>query len=178
MSHSVTTIEDDLRIAAGQDFEQWTIRAFVAVLLLTGSLEEAEAVVLNAIDVADIGRGSGEGLLKRAIGLAINSRPRLTERARTVTSRSSILPWELNSVIYLSRKLRQCFVLRFLLGWSREATARILCLRPSLVDERTKAAVVRLTFMRQVFNRPSVVDPIEGVAERPFSKCSRDGSHC
>ncbi|HYO80554.1 MAG TPA: hypothetical protein VES20_04065 [Bryobacteraceae bacterium] len=172
MNESVTTTHHDL-IAPGQDFEQWTVSAFVTALLLTGSVEHAEAIVLKAIRVSDIGRASSERLLTSVIAVAVNSRPRFAERAQTVTSRSSILSWELNSVIYLSRKLRQCFVLRFLLGWSREATARMLCLDPRVVDERTKAAAVRLTLMRQVFGPPVVRNPI---ACFEFGNCL--GDHC
>jgi hypothetical protein len=125
-------------------------KAFLAALLLTANVKQAEDAVVEAITLFDMEQAAPEGLVSIAVAAAVKMRPGI-ESPRDVRIRSSILPWELNSLRYLSPHLRHCFVLRILLGWSREMSAGFLQLETPQVDDRTRAAVARLTYIHQVF---------------------------
>jgi hypothetical protein len=134
-----------------QNDSSWLRKAFWIALLLTGSVTQAEAAVSDAIGVMDLDDGLSEPLLGITVAIAVNCRPQIGHPRVEVELRSSILPWELNAVVYLSPPLRHCFVLRVLLGYSRELSSAILGLQASQVDERTRLAVVRLRLIHDVF---------------------------
>ena len=135
-----------------QEFSRTINTAFVTAVLLTADVAQAEAAVLEAIHLTDLEQRGSEALLKATVVAATGSQPSSRRSHETWNYRSSVLPWQLNSVTYLSTRLRQCFVLRVLRGWSRDCSASVLQLTPGAVDEYTLAAVVRLTYIQQVFS--------------------------
>jgi hypothetical protein len=126
-------------------------RAFITALLLTGRVEQAEDAVIEAIGQFDTEQSTAEQLLTLTVAAAIKKSHAIPQSSEVVMNRSSILPWELNSVTYLSPYLRHCYVLRILLGWSREISARFLQLETGQLDEHTQAAAARLTYIHKVF---------------------------
>ena len=109
-------------------------RTFTTALLLTGSAERAEAAVLEGIRVMDRSRVSAEALL-RTTGEASISAKIPCERVEEKESASSLLPVELRRVLRLPPDFRRCFVLRVLVGLSREVCARMLQTEIHRVDE-------------------------------------------
>jgi hypothetical protein len=112
-------------------------KAFHAALLLTGSVEEAEAAVLGGISCLDLkDEAQGErlvrGALKRAIarrGEAVGREPEATDDAL------ALLPLELGCVRRLPAEFRDCFVLRVLVGLPRDVCASLLNWDGRRVDE-------------------------------------------
>ena len=175
-------MEHSVRINAGQVRDVDSMRRlFLTAVLLTGSVQQAEDAVLDAINLIDMEQGTPEALLKRTVVAAINKRSANPQSPEDAKSRSSMLPWELLSVIYLSPRLRHCFVLRILHGWSREISASLLGVEASQIDEQTRAAVVRLRYIHEVFcaaaNRLSTPQPTNGFGFRsdgPTRRMSRE----
>jgi hypothetical protein len=127
-------------------------KAFLTALLLTGTVEQAETAVLQGITSLDLDENrANEDLLSLTVSAAIETKPDVQISPEELKRPASILPGELQGVMYLSRHLRHCFLLRVLLGWSREIAARLLHLEIRQIDERTRSAVVRLAFIDNVF---------------------------
>jgi hypothetical protein len=114
-------------------------------------VEQAEDAVVEAISQFDTEQSTAEQLLTMTVAAAIKKSHAIPQSPEVVKNRSSILPWELNSVTYLSPYLRHCYVLRILLGWSREVSASLLQLETSQIDEHTQTAALRLTYIHKVF---------------------------
>ena len=110
-------------------------RVFTTALLLTASVEQAEAAILDGIRALDPGRLSDDTLFLEAIGAAVapqRNGPRLSE---DLSRASAILPAQLRSVPQLPVNLRHCFVLRILAGLPSEACAQLLNLEARFVEE-------------------------------------------
>jgi len=131
--------------AESQDLHHMVGKAFLTVLLLTGSAERAEAAILEGNTKMDLDNASGEALFREAVNAAVEP-PSITSRQlpEDLERASSMLPFELRSVLHLPPALRHCFVLRFLVGLPREACARLLHLEIRQVDERARTAMLEL----------------------------------
>jgi hypothetical protein len=104
--------------------------AFLAALMLTGTIEAAEQSVSGAI--ARLGCGVGvDELLVATAKCAIE----IPDGCLSGPEIPSGLPAELRRLFLLSSVGRKCFVLRILMGLTLEATSGILNLPKDEVDE-------------------------------------------
>src|SRR5258708_6692396 len=131
--------------------------AFRAAHLLTGNLQQAEEAVLEAIalfdpEKLDVGHDSERVLMDYALWAA------LRRVVAPETLASSGLPVELQAVLDLESPLRFCFVLRTLLGISRQSCSLLLGIDVNRVDRNTCLAVWQLARLE--------------ATEEPCSTCS------
>ena len=117
-------------------------RAFTLAVFLTGSIKSAEAAVLRAICALEAGDVHGDGLVSGTVEACVHIQRGLAARAdgEMVIYRAA-LPVELQRVLQLPLEMRQCFVLRNLVGLSLKASAGLLDLEPQEVTARTSAAM-------------------------------------
>jgi len=113
--------------------------AFWVALLLTGNAAVAEEVVRDAIEFLDTDDLSTDALLIFVSTLAL--------QLGGDESDQPMLPEELRSVIRLPRMMRQCFVLRILLGWPEGRCARLLHAEDWQISEAVVEAVSRLAIV-------------------------------
>jgi hypothetical protein len=106
-------------------------KAFWIALLLTGSIEAAEAAVLNGIAALELDHISGDSLLLATAKSAIQRRTDFIEQSEGL----SILPLELRRLFLLAPRYRDCFVLRVLIGLTPEQCSGILHLSIHEVDD-------------------------------------------
>jgi hypothetical protein len=131
--------------AESQDLHHMVGKAFLTALLLTGSVERAEAAILEGNTKMDLDNASEEALFREAVNAAIKPQSETSKQPPEELERaSSMLPFELRRVLHLPPALRHCFVLRFLVGLPREACARLLHLEIRQVDERARTAMLEL----------------------------------
>jgi hypothetical protein len=104
--------------------------AFLAALMLTGTIEAAEQAVSEAIATSGCGVAVDE-LLVATAKCAIQIPDGRSPRAGLPSS----LPPELQRLFLLSSIDRKCFVLRMLMGLTLETTSGILNLHIDEVDE-------------------------------------------
>ena len=104
--------------------------AFLAALMLTGTIEAAEQSVSGAI--ATLGCGVAVDELLVATAEVRNSNPRWLFAGAGDTLQSACRAWRL---FLLSSVGRKCFVLRVLMGLTLEMTSGILNLQKDEVDE-------------------------------------------
>jgi hypothetical protein len=130
------------------DMEQAACSAFVAAYLLTADVTRAESAVLKSIGLMNAATPSGEELFQGAVNAATErdeSTARCTEEPEPAFSK---LPSELQRVLQLAHRPRQCFVLRMLIGLSRDVCASLLNFSTREVDRWTSAAMVELAGAR------------------------------
>src|SRR5260370_39030118 len=96
--------------------------AFVAGLLLAGSLDAAEAAVLDGIAARQPDAPCGDPLLEQTARLSIRRRAEFPERSEGV----SILPLELKRLLLLAPICRDCFILQVLIGLTPTTCSGIL----------------------------------------------------
>ena len=113
--------------------------AFRTAHLLTASVHQAESAVLKAIESFDPDGDSEETLFQSAMHAAVHGQVEVKLQSAS-NQPASLVPVELQSVLDLSQNLRRCFVLRVLVGMSRQACARLLRLTVRSVDYYTCAA--------------------------------------
>ena len=131
------------------DLHKAVDKAYITALLLTASAKRAEAALLAATRAAIFDSAPGEVLIRGAVNAAVEPPSETSEQLpEDLEHASSMLPFELRRVLHLSQALRQCFVLRFLVGLPREVCARLLHLEIRQVDERARAAMSELPTMR------------------------------
>lgn len=122
---------------------------YFAAVLLTGSAEEAEAAVLEAIaslnDVQDM--TADERLLQLGIAAALKPHHQLRLLNRNDFGTVS-LPVELQNVCRLPRALRTSFVLRVLLRMPLHRCVTLLGIEKFQLDENVAAAILLLTLDR------------------------------
>ena len=118
--------------------ERTLAKAFHAAHLLTASLRQAEAAVLEAIDRFDPNRDTDETLYRYALRASVEAP---AEHQEESTPRQ---PAELQHVLKLAREFRHCFVLRILVGMSKQACAELLGFNVRSVEEYTCTAMQRL----------------------------------
>jgi len=113
--------------------------AFRAALLLTCTLERAEAAVLEGIEsLCDL---PGESILMETVKSALHQNATSEDQSGAALSH---LPPELRRVGRLPRDMRQCFVLRILLGHDRKTCAQLQHVSPDESDLLLRIAVRRL----------------------------------
>jgi len=120
--------------------EKAIARAFLTAHLLTGSRENGENAVLEAIDAWDGQKQDEDELFEHVVSASVRGRGTAGADHGDV----SLLPAELRAVVSLPRHLRHCFVLRTLAGLSQAECARMLRLHPLFVGQCTCAAMKRL----------------------------------
>jgi hypothetical protein len=114
-------------------------RAFRAILLLTGSAAHAEDAVLSAIQSTEPEEASDQRLLLGAVEAALEREG----HANSGCVPPALCP-ELGRVLRLMPARRHCFVLRILIGFSREVCSRLLHLNVEEIDEITCTAAREL----------------------------------
>ena len=124
--------------------EAATQRVFRTVLLLTGSSESVEQVVMDGIDALDSEDLLADGFLIYASTIAVK-KSRANPEAQYAEWED--MPLEIQRVLQLSLALRHCFVLRILLGMSVDEVSRITQSAAETVLENTYAAVLALSVM-------------------------------
>jgi len=128
--------------AANQQLQHPGIdRAFLAAHLLTGGSEQAECVIMGAI--ASWGPEQSEDELFEQVLRAAVRNPVEDEQllANQADLPGASLPSELQAVLRLAPQLRQCYVLRVLVGLPRQACAALLRLSLQRIDQYTCAAL-------------------------------------
>jgi hypothetical protein len=123
-------------------------RAFVTAFLLVGDAERAEAAVLRSIALTNFDDASGDELIPRVVNDAIEPEEMPERFPRKLEPAFSMLPFELQRVLQLPHYLRQCFVLRVLVGLPREICARLLHSNVQQIDRCTRAAMLQLPAFR------------------------------
>ena len=103
--------------------------AFLAALMLTGSIEAAEGAVSEAIATSGSGVPEDE-LLVATANCALQHRDQCLPQEI-----SSSLPPELQRLFLLPSAGRKCFVLRILMGLTLEMSSEILNLKRDEFDE-------------------------------------------
>ena len=124
---------------AGQSIPHVLERAFLTAHLVTGSLQKAEELTLNAIAAWRPDEEPEEKLFQNVLDAA--ARTQAEANPIDPDSSGSYLPHELKAVLQLAPQLRHCFVLRVLAGLSAKVCARLLCLQADMVDGHTCDAV-------------------------------------
>jgi hypothetical protein len=114
--------------------------AFVVGLLLTGSIEQAERAIVDSIHCSETEDVCGQQVFRRVIQWAVDPQE---QRSRRVIDQASvrILPFELGCVLHLPPDLRHCYVLRILVGLSREVCAWLLHTDVEQISHHTQSAV-------------------------------------
>lgn len=107
--------------------------AFWVAVLLTGDKARAEEVVQEAIEFLDADDLSTDALLIFVSTLALHSGGDKSELPE--------MPEELQNVMRLPRMMRQCFVLRILLGFPEGRCARLLHAEDWQISEAVVEAV-------------------------------------
>ena len=125
-------------------------RTFQTLYLLTASIQRAESATLKAIDTFDPDADSEETLLRFAIQAAVQGpvEPMPLLVSCEPESTGPLLPVELRAVLNLSPNLRRSFVLRILVGLSRQGCAGLLRLNAAQVDQYTCDALRSLAGLR------------------------------
>ena len=121
-------------------------KIFVAAYLLTGSEKQAECLVLESIRGLDIQSFRNGRLSWKALDAAIAWEGAGSEHAAGAAP-SMRLPVELARVLRLSPRLRQCFVLRFLMAMPPAYCAGLLRLETEQVDANCALAARELAKM-------------------------------
>ena len=111
--------------------ETYVRDAFLAALMLTGTIEGAEQAVSDAIATSECGGGVAELLVATAKCAMTQGQEECLRQAEKPSS----LPPELQRLFLLPRASRNCFVLRILLGFTAEMSSEILSLGRDEFDE-------------------------------------------
>ena len=117
--------------------------AFVAGLLLAGSLDAAEAAVLDGIAVLDPDAPCGDTLLEETAKSSIRRRAEFPERPEGV----SILPLELKRLLLLAPICRDCFILQVLIGLTPATCSGILHISQQEREDALHVALQSLPFI-------------------------------
>jgi hypothetical protein len=123
-------------------------RAFVTAFLLVGDAERAEAAVLKSIALTNFDDASGDELIRRTVNDAVEPEEMPERFPRKREPAFSMLPFELQRVLQLPHYLRQCFVLRVLVGLPLEVCARLLHSNVEQIDRGARAAMLQLPASR------------------------------
>jgi mannose-1-phosphate guanylyltransferase len=117
--------------------------AFVAGLLLAGSLDVAEAAVLDGIAALDPDAPCSDTLLEQTAKASIRRRAEFPERSKGV----STLPLELKRLLLLAPICRDCFILQVLIGLTPATCSRILHISQQERADALHAALQSLPFI-------------------------------
>jgi hypothetical protein len=119
-------------------------KAFVTAFLLSGNAKRAEHAVSESIARMTFEDSSGEELLQGAVKAAVRPQEGPWSAPNEWESTSSRLPLELRRVLCLDPYIRQCFVLRILVGLPSEACAAFLNSDADQVDRSACEAMSQL----------------------------------
>jgi DNA-directed RNA polymerase specialized sigma24 family protein len=120
---------------------------FIAAVLLTGSADRAERAVVEGIETLAGDDVSEHMVLQATIRAAFKQEMMSDEEGPRQPQRAvSWLPIQLQRVLLLPRDLRHAFVLRLLLGLTRDECSRLLQLDNGKLDEYVAQAA---TFLAQ-----------------------------
>ena len=124
--------------ASGQGIEiaETIHEAYLAAYLLTGSAEVAESAVVQAVEAWRPEEQSERDLVMLVLKTAVRG-----SSGPAPVANHLALPAELDAVLRLPREPREAYVLRFLAGLSRDASAELLGLPRAKLDEYASAAL-------------------------------------
>jgi len=120
--------------------------AFLPALLLTGSVEGAEAAVLDGIAALESDGISRDSLVLRTVRSAIQLHGDFSDQCAPPFS---ILPFELRRILLLSPNPRCSFVLRVLLGMTPEICSDLLHLTVHEVEGALRTGLRTLAMPRR-----------------------------
>jgi hypothetical protein len=129
---------------SGDDLPYTLRRAFFASLLLAADAEEAESAVLEAIQLWNSAEEPCEALFRNAVRVVLRNRVQRSSQADTFEAAESGFPVQLRGILRLPLLVRQCYVLRLLVGFSQQSVARMLDLSADEVSQHTCVALQRL----------------------------------
>ena len=133
-------------------------KAFCISVLLTGSVQAAEAVVSEGIAALELDQISSDSLLLATVKSAILRRAEFLEQSEGL----SILPLELRRLFLLAANHRDCFVLRVLIGLIPELCSGILHLSIHEAEDALYAALQELPRIETYdMDRPESVHPAQ-----------------
>jgi len=119
-------------------------KAFLTAQLLTANAEQAESAVMAALESWDATGNGEEALFHGVVNAAVRLINTDVSPRNSQPEQGESLPPELEAVLKLAPRMRQCFVLRILAGFSPQACARLLDLDSRQVDEHACSALKRL----------------------------------
>ena len=114
-------------------------RLFFTALLITGTVESAEAAIEDSID-----RTRREIVPSLRVASMAVAAAAVTRAGAFDPHARLLLPEELRAVADLQPDLRICFVLRRLAGLTACEAAELIGMRPSEIDRRASSASIRL----------------------------------
>ena len=133
-------------------------QAFVAGLLLAGSLDAAEAAVLDGIAALEPDGPCGDTLVEQTAMSSIRLRAEFPERSEGV----SILPLELKRLLLLAPICRDCFILQVLIGLTPATCSGILHISQQEREDALHMALQNLPFIETRDRvRREVISPAE-----------------
>jgi hypothetical protein len=118
--------------------------AFVVALLLTASVKQAENAVVESIDCFDTDQICSERIFQKVIYSSLCSKSARLAPDFIDEDSAATLPFELRRVLYLPRELRECFVLRMLIGLPRESCAGLLQVDLAEIRSRLQKAMAEI----------------------------------
>ena len=122
--------------------------AYLAAILLTGSAQSAEQAVARGLEATDMNSTNEE--LLRATVIASTEIMHSAKQYEVVVRGVPFLPIELQNVVQLPTRVRQCFVLRLLLAMPEDFSARLVELDAGALNRNIALAAQALA---QVSNR-------------------------
>ena len=131
-------------MAPNSALSQAVDKAFVTAFLLSGNAQRAEDAVSESIARMTTGNSSGDDLLQGAVKAAVRRQPGPWGALKQWEPAFARLPLELRRVLWLAPHLRQCFVLRVLVGLPGEACACLLNSDADQVDRGASDAMLQL----------------------------------
>jgi hypothetical protein len=133
-------------------------RVLTAAVLLSGDLTEAEDAVADSILSLDTDDFETEGFLMCVLILSIQRSRNSSKRSLRKTGEISVtLPADLQNVLDLSLKLRHCFVLRVLLGLSKETCSQMLQVDDDELEKSVSSAAVELAGVREPMSSSEMI---------------------
>jgi hypothetical protein len=151
-------IPDPKRPCEDSGFETAITKAFNIAIILTGSTELAEYAVAEAIRVWDETEPPEQMLYLGAIVASIEvQKLSNTNRPPESDSTASRLPLRLRNVVRLMPAIRNCFVLRVLLGLSYETCACLLHSSAGQVVANTYVALQKLAELDITYDKRAAI---------------------
>jgi Sigma-70, region 4 len=138
-------------LQGGDDLQHTLRRAFFVALLLAANAEEAESAVLEAIQLWNSAEEPAEALFRNTVRAMMNSPIQRSCQEDICEAAASLLPVPLRGVLRLPPRVRQCYVLSFLVGFSQESVACLLHLSADEVGQYMGAGLQRLAGFRVAY---------------------------
>jgi hypothetical protein len=148
---TISPQSDVARMTVGVTAEGLCI-AFRTALLLTGEVLRAETAMAFAIRSLNSGQILDEALLLGTLKAAVSS-----SKDCELRSEPPSLPLALRCVLRLATDHRHCFVLRVLVGLSRDECSRLLSRATDQIDVDTAGALEELARLRLEENAGSAL---------------------